>query len=230
MEQNENKMYYYHEFARQFDRHMNMYETNRRLEIIFNQLVSKEEIEGSKLLDAGCGTGWFSKKACELGANVTSMDLGGNLMEQVKEKCNATMVTGSVLDMPFEENTFDVIINTEVIEHTPYPQKAVSELSKVLKPDGLLILTVPNKIWKWSVLFANTLKFRPYQGYENWPGFFQLKRWLNRYNLVIEHYYGFNLIPILNKTTMPINKIIDKAGNIMGLLMINIAVRARKLK
>lgn len=230
MNKAKNKMYFYNEFAGQFDSKMNMYETNRRLEVIFDNLIKPEELRDTNLLDAGCGTGWFSKKASELGANVTSMDLGENLLNLVKEKCDSERIVGSVLEIPFEDNSFDVVINTEVIEHTPDPEKAVAELSRVLKPGGLLILTVPNITWKWSVLLANVLKLRPYEGFENWVGYNTLRKWASVNNLAIEDYFGFNFIPVFNRITMPMNKLIDKLGRFFGIFMINIALRARKKK
>ena len=66
----DNKMMFYDHFADQFDSKMNMYDTNKRLKIIFEELLC-EDLHNKKVLDAGSGTGWFSKKACELGADVT---------------------------------------------------------------------------------------------------------------------------------------------------------------
>ena len=78
------KMYFYESFADQFDSKMNMYDTNKRISVVYNELLI-EELTGKTLLDAGCGTGWFSKVACGRGADVTSMDLGPNLLNEVKK-------------------------------------------------------------------------------------------------------------------------------------------------
>ena len=157
------------------------------------------------------------------------MDLGENLLSIVKKKCNSQRVIGSILDIPFDKNTFDYVICTEVIEHTVNPKQAVKELSRVLKPGGILILTVPNKIWKWSVIIANALKIRPYEGFENWVGYYELKKWIVECNFVIEEFFGFNLIPIFSRVTMPINKKIDKFCKFISPLMINIGLKARKI-
>jgi len=86
------KSYFYNTFADQFDSKMNMYDTNKRLHIIFNQLLP-ESLKGKSVLDAGCGTGWFSKKAEEQGAKVTSLDIGYNLLRIVRNKCDSTLVS-----------------------------------------------------------------------------------------------------------------------------------------
>ena len=71
---------FYDKFASEFDRKMNMYDTEKRVRVVFNALLSPKELKGKKLLDAGCGTGWFSRRAVELGAFVTSLDVGENLL------------------------------------------------------------------------------------------------------------------------------------------------------
>jgi SAM-dependent methyltransferase len=45
--------------------------------------------------------------------------------------------------LPFEDATFDTVLNVEVLEHTPDPQRLVDEMARVLRPDGLLIMSTP---------------------------------------------------------------------------------------
>ena len=54
----DSKMYFYENFAKHFDSVVNMYDTNKRVEVFFSELLY-EDLIGRKLLDAGCGTGWF---------------------------------------------------------------------------------------------------------------------------------------------------------------------------
>jgi len=222
------KMLFYESIAEEFDKKMNFLETKRRLQIVFDDLLVDEPIKGSHFLDAGAGTGWFSKVAFEKGAQVTSLEIGERLLAVIAQKCASQLRVGSVLDLPFADNTFDYVLNTEVIEHTTDPQKAVSELCRVLKPGGTLVLTVPCKTWKFAVIIANLLKLRPYEGHENWVGYFQLKKWLNTCNMEIERYFGFNCIPIINRYTLPLLNATDKLGDKLGLLMVNIGVKATK--
>ncbi len=218
---------FYDEFADEFDRKMDEYDLQRRLDIVFNELLPKS-IAGKKLLDAGCGTGHFSKVAMEKGAVVTSMDIGERLLEKVAEKCNSERVLGSVLDMPFDDNYFDLVISSEVIEHTKAPYKALREFYRVLKPNGILALTVPNHFWKWSCVIANALKIRPYQGIENWVGYKRLRKELEASGFKIIRYRGFHLFPFQIKFLHPVLQLMDKFGERFGCFYINIGASCQK--
>jgi 2-polyprenyl-6-hydroxyphenyl methylase/3-demethylubiquinone-9 3-methyltransferase len=218
---------FYNNFADEFDRKMNKYDLRRRIDIVFNDLLP-QNIAGKKLLDAGCGTGHFSKIASEKGAIVTSMDIGERLLEKVAEKCDTERVVGSVLDIRFDDNYFDFVISSEVIEHTENPYKAIREFYRVLKPGGILALTVPNRFWKWSCIIANALKIRPYEGMENWAGFFGLKRELKSVGFTILKYRGFHILPFQLNFLHRFLLLMDNLGNIMGLIYINIAASCQK--
>tara|TARA_Y100000031_G_scaffold153650_1_gene199400 strand:+ start:1001 stop:1471 length:471 start_codon:yes stop_codon:yes gene_type:complete len=58
--------------------------------------------------------------------------------------------SASILDLPFEDDKFDSVICSEVLEHIEDDQKAIQELYRVLKREGLLILTVPSKDSIWE--------------------------------------------------------------------------------
>jgi len=218
---------FYNEFADEFDRRMNKYDLQRRLDIIFNELLP-HDISGKRLLDAGCGTGHFSKVASEKGAVVTSMDIGVRLLEKVAEKCETERVVGSVLDMRYDNNCFDFIISSEVIEHTENPYRAIEEFYRVLKPGGILALTVPNRFWKWSCVIANATGIRPYEGLENWVGFRKLKHKLLSSGFHIIRYKGFHLFPFQVSLLHPLLLFLDKFGNTLGRFYINIAASCRK--
>jgi 2-polyprenyl-3-methyl-5-hydroxy-6-metoxy-1,4-benzoquinol methylase len=207
---------------------MNMYDTTKRVRIVFDELLVGENLEGLKLLDAGCGTGWFSKRACERGADVTSLDIGENLLEQVAKKCNSTRVVGDVCNLQFPSNNFDIVISSDVIEHTVNPRKALSELARVVKPNGILVITVPNKVWHFAITIANKLKLRPYQGFENWVGWGQLRDWVKEEGLVLEEMYGFHIVPFITPVLYPLIDFFDGWGKSLGPLMLNIAIKAKK--
>ncbi len=227
MNSRDEKMLFYDTFAEQFDGKMNMYDTNRRLQVIFDELLT-EDIRGRRLLDAGSGTGWFSKYAVMRGANVTSLDVGPNILAQVAKKCKSDRVVGSVLEIPFPGGHFDIVLSTEVIEHTPDPRQAIRQMHLVLKKGGVLVLTVPNRVWHPAITLANALKLRPYEGYENWVGWFELRKWLEEEGFEVIAMRGVHLFPFVLPFTYKLLTFFDRYGETIGPAMVNICLKAVK--
>lgn len=106
-------------------------------------------LSGKKVLDAGCGRGNLSYLAHENGFDVTAIDLSKSSLKDSSflfdwAGCDISLVEASLTDLPFEENEFDSVICSDVLEHVPDAKKAMSEIRRVLKPGGRLVLTVPN--------------------------------------------------------------------------------------
>jgi 2-polyprenyl-3-methyl-5-hydroxy-6-metoxy-1,4-benzoquinol methylase len=221
--------YFYEEFAANFDREMNSYEVGKRLRLVYDDVLGDIDLRGKRLLDAGCGTGHFSRIATRRGADVTSMDVGPKLLAEVAQKCESNRVVGSVTGMPFSDRSFEVVICTEVIEHTREPRAAVAELARVLAPQGVLVLTTPNRVWHPGIRLATALRIRPYEGLENWVRWSDLRRWLQIEGLEVKEMRGFNLIPFVHPALYRLNDRLDSFGfGPTGRLMINmLAIAAR---
>jgi SAM-dependent methyltransferase len=114
------------------------------------------------------------------------------------------------------------------IEHTHDPRAAVREIHRVTKPGGLYVVTVPNRLYQLSTTVAEQLKLRPYLGYEHWLGWFEVRRLVGGLGATIERMTGFHLVPPLVRSSWPILRRIDAFGRVLGPVMWNIAVRARK--
>jgi 2-polyprenyl-3-methyl-5-hydroxy-6-metoxy-1,4-benzoquinol methylase len=129
---------YFQEHADGASRH-----ENRRLrETIIRQVPR----EAQNILDIGCGSAWVAGYFCKKGVAVYSMDISaGNPTRalQTYPFDNHVALVADVYELPFAQNTFDCIIAAEVMEHTPDPKLFISNLLRVLKPDGTLILTTP---------------------------------------------------------------------------------------
>jgi len=102
-----------------------------------------------KVLDAGCGEGFYVMLLDELyGCQVVGLDNDHRILERakkwVREKPNIKFLIGDVTKLPFENEIFDKIILSEVLEHVPDDRKALAEMYRVLKPEGILGITVPN--------------------------------------------------------------------------------------
>lgn len=215
--------------ADQFDNLMNAYDIQRRLEIVFDELLP-EDITGKKLVDIGAGTGWFSSAADRRHAQVHSLDIGLELLMEVRKKVVAREIAGNAMDLPFSDNSFDFVISSEVIEHTEGPEKAVHEMARVLKPGGIMIVTCPNRVWLWAVQLANFLKIRPFHGHEDLPSFKNLERFAKTAGLKIEKHLGFHPWPFQIRFLQEFSRKVDHryAESIWGRIMINQAIRCRK--
>lgn len=186
---------FYESFAEVWDERMNQDEVDKRLRLVFGRLLREEDVRGKRVLDAGAGTGRFSRALADMGARLVSLDIGEKLLELVRAKCATQTMVGSVLDLPFPDGAFDLVLSTEVIEHTTDPRRAVREFARVLAPGGKLVLTVPNRLWRPAILLANALHLRPYMGYENWAAYRDLRSWAEAAGLAVESQEGFNLLP-----------------------------------
>jgi 2-polyprenyl-3-methyl-5-hydroxy-6-metoxy-1,4-benzoquinol methylase len=108
-------------------------------------LIGSAPQEGATLLDMGCRDGYFSRLFLERGFRVMSADI-----ECGWEQCN---IIDANNELPFEDNTFDRIWCSEVIEHLIDPAKTLEEFRRVLKPGGVAAITTPNSSWLlYSVL------------------------------------------------------------------------------
>jgi ubiquinone/menaquinone biosynthesis C-methylase UbiE len=221
------RQFFYEAIADEFDALMNRYDLDKRLRLVFDDFLGDVDLRGMIVLDAGCGTGWFSQRAVERGASVVSLDVGMSLLQRVAEKCDSRLVAGDLLSLPFPPHSFDLIICSEVIEHTLDPRRSVAELGRVLRRGGILALTVPNRLWHPAIVVATRLGLRPYQGYENWPGWRQVRRWLEDADVEIVEQVGFHGVPFFSPR---IYGFIDRLDSWRWLhpAMVNIGVLARK--
>lgn len=217
----QDKSRFYDSIASDFDLIMNHYDLQRRLEVIFDQLLAGTNLEGRSLLDAGCGTGHFSRRALGAGAKVTSVDIGLNLLKQARQKGIPQPVASDITRLSFADESFDVVVSSECIEHTPSPETALSELVRVLRPGGVLVVTCPNRFWHWSCRLANALGIRPYYGLENWPSWSSLRDWSRSNGIEIRQHIGLHLFPFVFTPSHRLLRLLDRAGNKVGPLYVN---------
>lgn len=111
---------------------------------------------GELVLDLGCGFGRHAYEVLRQGAHVVACDMAIPELRQVRDTyaamveageigvdVRATASAGDATKLPFPDETFDRIIASEVLEHVPDDQGALAELTRVLRPGGVLAATVP---------------------------------------------------------------------------------------
>ncbi len=98
------------------------------------------------LLDVGCGAGVFSYEMALHGGKVIGLDYSETNVRAVRERYhlpNLSFEVGDAVAMPFNEETFDSILATEIIEHVQEDNKFVNECYRVLKKNGKVVITTP---------------------------------------------------------------------------------------
>lgn len=112
------------------------------------RLCAEADKEKVKILDAGCGEGFISDLIYR---NVENIQITG--LEYTEEALkiarqmnqNIIFVQGDIYQMPFEDNAFDIVLCTEVLEHLEKPDSALQELARVA--EHTVFLTVPDEPW-----------------------------------------------------------------------------------
>ena len=223
----DDKAYYYDTIADQWAGIANLYDSHRRLEIVYDELLATCDLTGRTVLDVGCGVGWFSERAARRGARVTSLDIGTRLLARARDLCDTRPVAADACALPFVDDAFDVVVSSECIEHTVDPARALREIHRVTRPGGLMAVTTPNHLWHFAVTLAEVFKLRPYEGYENWLRWGEVRRTLRESGARLETMRGFHLLPPVFSAIHPLLRRLDAWGGPLGPLMVNIAVLAR---
>lgn len=110
----------------------------------------KELVKGKIVLDAACGEGYGSAILSESAQSVTGIDIDlQTILEAQKkyQKDNLQFFQANIAEIPFKDASVDVVISFETIEHVNYELQKLflKEIKRVLKPDGLLVMSTPNK-------------------------------------------------------------------------------------
>lgn len=99
-----------------------------------------------RVLELGCGTGYFTKELAKTGAAITSIDISPDLLTIAQDKikeANVTFVIENAYQMNFSDDMFDTIVGSSVLHHLDI-HKALKECYRVLKTRGSIIFTEPN--------------------------------------------------------------------------------------
>ncbi len=110
-----------------------------------------------RLLDIGCGWGDFLHFACGRGWQVSGFEFSRSVARVAQEKYGLAVRVGSLEEMGFPEQSFDLITMWHVLEHLRDPLGALARIEKLLAPGGVLALEVPNlnflvrKSWRYPM-------------------------------------------------------------------------------
>lgn len=107
--------------------------------------VAFQHVTGNDILDAGCGEGITLEKLVKLfpEAHVVGVDTEPENLE-ICTSHGLPVQKGSLYALPFADASFDTVLFSEVIEHLDNPEKALTEIFRVLRPGGRVIIIFPN--------------------------------------------------------------------------------------
>jgi len=145
------------------------------------------------VVDIGCGMGYFLYAARQAGYNVMGVDISNHAASYISDELKIAVKTGYIETIPFPEHSADIVTMWHFLEHTDDPRKYIARVSRWLKPDGLLVIDVPNytgtdaqKTWHewmdWDV---------PYHFYHFTPGTLNLLLSQHGYDIIhTKHYHS----------------------------------------
>ena len=136
-------------------------------ESLLLEWVKKDLKKGSVVLDAGCGSGSLLFKLAEMGYRVCGLELSEEYIKSIDQKVRSMGIDnvldvrrGSIENIPYRSNLFDLIVSGEVLEHVADDMRAIREFFRVLKPGGLCIVSVPAdpELWDFTDEWAGHLR------------------------------------------------------------------------
>jgi 2-polyprenyl-6-hydroxyphenyl methylase/3-demethylubiquinone-9 3-methyltransferase len=176
------------------------FDTGRRIQVLVHSLLCAGSIAGKRCLEVGCGLGYFTRELQRFGpAALTAVDISPTLVARLAAaNPEVECLVGDAMDLSsaLHDRQFDVILSSEVIEHTPDPARAFAQMAEHLAPGGRLVVSVPSRRWKWLLVIAQTLGLRKgYQGFENWVSPGELKQWARENGLSVLKTTGIHSVP-----------------------------------
>lgn len=122
------------------------------------------QLEGARILDAGCGVGMYTDQFRRFSPHVTGVEIDPAAAAQAGARAPGIVVAPAEA-LPFADGSFDVVFSHEVIEHVADDRRAAAEMTRVLAPAGRIVLFCPNRLypfethghyWRGRYHFGNT--------------------------------------------------------------------------
>lgn len=133
--------------------------------------------EGYLAADIGAGTGFMTEGLVQAGARVIAVDPSGNMLAELQRKFgdSATVISRPIEGdrLPIEDQSIDRVFASMVLHHTAVPLNAITEMKRILKPGGRLVITDLNK---------HEFLFLKEEHRDRWGGFYHsdIRHWLTK--------------------------------------------------
>jgi 2-polyprenyl-3-methyl-5-hydroxy-6-metoxy-1,4-benzoquinol methylase len=159
------------------------------------------DINQMSCLDVGCSTGWITVELGNVMKSVVGIDIEKEAICVAQKRTklkNVKFLLGDSLNIPADNESFDVVVCNHVYEHVPDPKLLTEEISRVLRPKGACFFAGPNKLWPiephyrlWGLSllpkFIADFYVRIFRGqdeyYENLMTYWELKKLLSQFKI-----------------------------------------------
>ena len=111
---------------------------------------------GARVLDVGCGSGWFAAALRDAGFAVVGIDVAAEALRRARERASGVefVLTAEGEELPFESASFGAAWLGEVLEHVQDGIGLLEEVARVLEPGGSLVVSTPDHPWALRARFA----------------------------------------------------------------------------
>ena len=124
---------------------------------LVTDFVNHYGLKKKKALEVGAGSGLLQ----DIVEDYTALEIAGS----ARRFFHKPFVEASATNMPFPDNTFDVLWSFRVLEHIPNPERALLEMRRVVKPGGYILLHVAHEVDRYA---AQGYRVRPYEDFDIW--------------------------------------------------------------
>lgn len=139
----------------------------RFVRCMYQEILNRmEHIQASRILDLGCGNGNVIALLREQRpASYYGLDISQSMIREAKKRLGdqVTLDVGDAEELPYENQSFDLIICNASFHHYPNPQKALKEMKRVLQPGGIILLgdpTLPGRFFtsalNWFMKYSDS--------------------------------------------------------------------------
>lgn len=116
-------------------------------------LLGNADLNGQRWLDAGCGTGTLSRLLATRGCDVTGVDASSEMIATARSRLAGGTPAErlrfeeipTIASLPFADRCFDGVLCASVLEYVPDVAQCLAQIHRVLRPDGLLLVSIPNR-------------------------------------------------------------------------------------
>lgn len=220
---------YFEYLGDDFEKYIDDYDVVQRARLIFNNLLKDVDFQDKRVLEIGCGTGRISAEIAKYNIDLTVLDIGENLVRRTMGKIGCKGVVGDACCLPFSQDSFDIIISSECIEHTTNPILAIQEMCRVCIPGGIVCITSPNKLWYPVLWLSIKTGMRKFRGIENWLYPHTVRTIMKKCGFEDFRVSGCHCWPFQLKLTRPLLRWLDqRMSGYLYPLMINYGISGKK--